>query len=267
MFCNNSNNNTSNNNHNNSNNNNNASASASASGSGSGSGSASVPLTVSASTGGTGGNSSSSSNSTIVTTTPNITVTPEAMAKLTDRLKLYDDILHRLVPTIKLTDLNDNPKPINPMKLMTALNKLKERETANSKSSTGDEKSSSSVIPPTTTPETAKLLAETYESLPDIPVPHVPTLPKLPPNSKMPLQQAQSQPQSQHIPPPQAQYDSPSSSSDRPQSNSPTASTTYLSYPRFVRVKHGQRDQDHLAFKRSCIATHNEDMGECLCFV
>ncbi|ODQ45515.1 hypothetical protein PICMEDRAFT_22103, partial [Pichia membranifaciens NRRL Y-2026] len=60
---------------------------------------------------------------------------PELFSKLTDRLKLYDDILHRLLPEIKLTDLNDNPKPINPMKLMSALNKLKGMGKSISKSS------------------------------------------------------------------------------------------------------------------------------------
>ncbi|KAG7753411.1 hypothetical protein KL911_002804 [Ogataea haglerorum] len=83
----------------------------------------------------------------------------EMMARLTDRLKLYDDILHRLLPDIKLTDLNDNPKPINPMKLLTAMNRLREKSCDDSKSS-------------------SKAIAEEYESLPDMPVPPVPNVSK-----------------------------------------------------------------------------------------
>ncbi|KAG7872528.1 hypothetical protein KL916_002923 [Ogataea parapolymorpha] len=83
----------------------------------------------------------------------------EMMARLTDRLKLYDDILHRLLPDIKLTDLNDNPKPINPMKLLTAMNRLREKSCDDSKSS-------------------SKAIAEEYESLPDVPVPPVPNVSK-----------------------------------------------------------------------------------------
>lgn len=88
---------------------------------------------------------------------------PELFSKLTDRLKLYDDILHRLLPEIKLTDLNDNPKPINPMKLMSALNKLKGMGKSISKSS-------------------SKHIAKMYESLPEMPLPNLP-ITKLPPNS------------------------------------------------------------------------------------
>lgn len=88
---------------------------------------------------------------------------PELFSKLTDRLKLYDDILHRLLPEIKLTDLNDNPKPINPMKLMSALNKLKSMGKSISKSS-------------------SKQIAKMYESLPEMPLPNLP-ITKLPPNS------------------------------------------------------------------------------------
>ena len=88
---------------------------------------------------------------------------PELFSKLTDRLKLYDDILHRLLPEIKLTDLNDNPKPINPMKLMSALNKLKGMGKSISKSS-------------------SKQIAKMYESLPEMPLPNLP-ITKLPPNS------------------------------------------------------------------------------------
>ncbi|KAG7844815.1 hypothetical protein KL941_003555 [Ogataea angusta] len=83
----------------------------------------------------------------------------EMMARLTDRLKLYDDILHRLLPDIKLTDLNDNPKPINPMKLLTAMNRLREKSYDDSKAS-------------------GKAIAEEYESLPDVPVPPVPNVSK-----------------------------------------------------------------------------------------
>jgi hypothetical protein len=88
---------------------------------------------------------------------------PELFSKLTDRLKLYDDILHRLLPEIKLTDLNDNPKPINPMKLMSALNKLRDMGKSISKSS-------------------SKQIAKMYDSLPEMPLPHLP-ITKLPPNS------------------------------------------------------------------------------------
>ena len=87
---------------------------------------------------------------------------PELFSKLTDRLKLYDDILHRLLPEIKLTDLNDNPKPINPMKLMTALNKMRDMGKSTSKSS-------------------SKHIAQMYDTLPDIPLPALP-ISKLPPN-------------------------------------------------------------------------------------
>lgn len=87
---------------------------------------------------------------------------PELFSKLTDRLKLYDDILHRLLPEIKLTDLNDNPKPINPMKLMSALNKLKDMGKSSSKSS-------------------SKQIAKMYDSLPEMPLPSLP-ISKLPPN-------------------------------------------------------------------------------------
>ncbi|KAH3663688.1 hypothetical protein OGAPHI_005089 [Ogataea philodendri] len=86
---------------------------------------------------------------------------PEMMARLTDRLKLYDDILHRLLPDIKLTDLNDNPRPINPMKLVTAMNKLREKSCDESKDS-------------------SKTIAEEYSALPDVPVPSLPTVSKSP---------------------------------------------------------------------------------------
>lgn len=82
---------------------------------------------------------------------------PELLAKLSDRLKLYDDILHRLLPDIKLTDLNDNPKPINPMKLMAALNKMRENN-------------ESDVL------KSSSRVSEVYESLPDMPVPYIPTV-------------------------------------------------------------------------------------------
>ncbi|QOU22254.1 hypothetical protein BRETT_002427 [Brettanomyces bruxellensis] len=98
------------------------------------------------------------------TSSPTITAlassNPELLAKLSDRLKLYDDILHRLLPDVKLTDLNDNPKPINPMKLMAALNKLRNEHLSDSIAG-------------------SKLITEAYESLPEIPVPYIPTV-KLP---------------------------------------------------------------------------------------
>ncbi len=98
------------------------------------------------------------------TSSPTITAlassNPELLAKLSDRLKLYDDILHRLLPDVKLTDLNDNPKPINPMKLMAALNKLRNENLSDSIAG-------------------SKLITEAYESLPEIPVPYIPTV-KLP---------------------------------------------------------------------------------------
>jgi len=85
---------------------------------------------------------------------------PELLAKLSDRLKLYDDILHRLLPDVKLTDLNDNPRPINPMKLMAALNKLRNEHQRDSLAG-------------------SQLITQAYESLPEIPVPYIPTV-KLP---------------------------------------------------------------------------------------
>nr|BCT87206.1 putative transcription factor [Ogataea minuta] len=97
--------------------------------------------------------------------------TRELMAKMTDRLKLYDDILHRLLPEVKLTDLNDNPKPINPFKLISALNNIREKGGANSSNS-------------------SKSIAEEYLAMPDVPVPHLPVVPKLPPNAGSPIGQA-----------------------------------------------------------------------------
>ncbi|KAG7900796.1 hypothetical protein KL925_003778 [Ogataea polymorpha] len=88
----------------------------------------------------------------------------EVMARMADRLKLYDDILHRLLPDIKLTDLNDNPKPINPMKLLTAMNKLREKSCDETKSS-------------------SKTIAEEYERLPDVPLPTLPSVPKPAPST------------------------------------------------------------------------------------
>lgn len=105
---------------------------------------------------------------------------PELFSKLTDRLKLYDDILHRLLPDIKLTDLNDNPKPINPMKLMTALNKLRQNNKDVSKAS-------------------SKQIAKVYDSLPDMPLPSIP-ISKLPPSQFLQPDHLQSQPQSQSQP-------------------------------------------------------------------
>ena len=102
---------------------------------------------------------------------------PELFSKLTDRLKLYDDILHRLLPEIKLTDLNDNPKPINPMKLMSALNKLRDSGKYASR-------------------PTSKQIAKTYDSLPDIPLPVIP-ITKLPPNQITVSQPQQLKPQIQ----------------------------------------------------------------------
>ncbi|TID13869.1 hypothetical protein CANINC_004816, partial [Pichia inconspicua] len=99
------------------------------------------------------------------------TTNPELFSKLTDRLKLYDDILHKLLPEIKLTDLNDNPKPINPVKLMTALNKLRDMGKNVSKSS-------------------SKLIAKTYDSLPDIPISNLP-IAKYPPIPTTTKQQSQ----------------------------------------------------------------------------
>lgn len=99
-----------------------------------------------------GSSASAAANSSSPTVTALASANPELLAKLSDRLKLYDDILHRLLPDIKLTDLNDNPQPINPMKLMAALNRLRDG---------GDR------------------IARIYESLPEIPVPYIPTV-KLP---------------------------------------------------------------------------------------
>ncbi|VEU20344.1 DEKNAAC101202 [Brettanomyces naardenensis] len=111
-------------------------------------------------TGGNGhGNVSSSSSPTISALASS---NPQLLAKLSDRLKLYDDILHRLLPDIKLTDLNDNPQPINPMKLMAALNTLREGHQEDS-------------LPG------GKLIAQAYASLPEIPVPYIPTV-KVPPS-------------------------------------------------------------------------------------
>ncbi|QPG73963.1 hypothetical protein FOA43_001279 [Brettanomyces nanus] len=118
----------------------------------------------SGSSGGSGPNAPSGSHTdTLTTNTSSPTISalassnPGLLAKLSDRLKLYDDILHRLLPDIKLTDLNDNPQPINPMKLMAALNKI--RETNQNDSLSG-----------------SKAIAHTYDLLPEIPVPYIPTV-------------------------------------------------------------------------------------------